>query len=57
VIADAVAFVYDALEQFGILSGIVAYHEECGLDVVSFQHIEYEWRGFGYGTVIKGQID
>jgi hypothetical protein len=56
VIAHAVAATTHLLKQLGMTSDIVAYHEECRLDAVSVEDVEYPRRLFGYRSVIEGQI-
>ena len=56
-ITDTMPLVDDTLMQFGIFPGIVAYHEEGGLDAVLLQHVKNPGRGLGDGAVVEGQID
>ena len=56
VIADAVSFINDTLVQLGVFPGIVANHEKGCLDAIALQHVENEWRGLWYRTVIEGQV-
>ena len=49
-------YVHHALVQFGILTSVVANHEERSLDVIALQHVQDEGRGFGYGTVVERQV-
>jgi multidrug resistance efflux pump len=56
VVADAMTFVDDHLVQLGIFAGIVAYHKEGCLDIISSQNLQYIGRRLGYGAVVEGQI-
>ena len=56
-IANTMPFVDYALVNIRILTDIVAYHKEGGFYPVLRQYIKDIGRGFGYGAVIKGQID
>ena len=57
VIADAMPLVDDTLVELGILTRIVAHHEEGGLDAIALQHVEYPGRGLRNRPVVEGQID
>lgn len=55
-ITHPMTFVDDTLQQFGILTSIVAHHKKGGFDAIMSKRIKNKWRGLGDGTVIEGQI-
>ena len=56
VVAYAVSTLHDHLVFIGMLTHIVAHHEEGGLDAVLVQYIKYPRRNLGYGAVVKGKV-
>ena len=56
-VAVGVAAPFDFLKHFGVLSHIVADHEEGGFDVVAVKHVEHPRRLLGDRAVVKSEID
>ena len=56
VVAHLMPLAHYSLEEFGVLSYIVAHHEERSLCPVFLECLKDERCGFGYRTVVEGQI-
>jgi hypothetical protein len=56
-VAHLVALGLYAFEEFGILTHVVAHHEEGGVYAVLTEYIEDKGGSLGDWTVIEGQID
>lgn len=55
-VAERMSLLTYLCNEFGMSLCVVAYHKECGFDIVSGQYVEYPGRSFGYGAVVKGQV-
>lgn len=56
VVADTVTFCQHARIYVRVLMYIVTHYKECSPDIVLLEYIQYGRCGFGYRTVVEGEI-
>lgn len=57
VVPDTVSAFHHHAEFIVVFAYVIAYHEECGFDVVLIQQVEYPRGGFGNRAIIEGEIN